>query len=83
MVASPVIERTTGRTRVHQVSRETAVASLREKITRLERRYEMSSEQMLRCVQSGQRHDTAEIAEWLVMYRGLLRLTGQSATAAA
>ena len=44
---------------------------LRATITRLERIYEMTSEDMLAAVRSGMRNDTAEIARWMVLYQEL------------
>jgi len=48
-----------------------AVAAL-TKIRTFESRYEMSSDQLIERLRSGQVHETAEIAEWLF----LLRLPG-------
>ncbi len=56
---------------IRTVSVESAVRELRATITRLERIYEMSSEDMLAVVRSGMRNDTAEIARWMVLYREL------------
>jgi len=56
---------------IRTVSVESAMRDLRAAITRLERVYEMSSEDMLAAVRSGMRNDTAEIARWMVLYQEL------------
>jgi hypothetical protein len=43
-------------------------------IERMERRYEISSEEMSEFVKSGRYKDTAEIATWLIKYRQLQEL---------
>jgi len=59
---------------IRTVSVESAMRDLRATITRLERAYEMSSEDMLAAVRSGMRNHTAEIARWMVLYQELLSL---------
>jgi hypothetical protein len=40
-------------------------------VKRMERRYEMSSDQMTKLVQSGRFPETSEIAQWLTTHRRL------------
>ena len=56
---------------VRTIGVESAVGNLRTALTRFERVYEMTSEEMLEAVRSGARNDTAEIARWMVLYREL------------
>jgi hypothetical protein len=57
------------------VTVEDAVRNLQATLTRFERLYEMTSEEMLEAVQTGTRNDTAEIARWMVLYREFQYLT--------
>ncbi len=41
-------------------------------VARFERRYEMSSEDMIALIESGRFRETAEIGLWLLKYRSLL-----------
>lgn len=58
------------------------VNSWRQKIPLYERRYEMTSAQMLERVQSGQARETKEIREWLDAYSVLRELNQLPATTA-
>ncbi|GEM_PF-6800571 len=54
---------------IRQESREQTVHRLRIFVNRFERRYERSSESMLKAVKDGEMKETAEIAKWLMRYR--------------
>ena len=47
------------------------MAALRARITRFERRYEVSSEEMLNMIESGQMRDTAEVLKWAQDFHAL------------
>lgn len=48
-----------------------ATAYLRNRVRKFEMRYEMTSEEMLRTLQSGEQKETAEMAEWLFLLNAL------------
>ena len=64
-----------GRSRViRYVSREDGIQELQRMMAEYERRYELSSEEMLAALRRGDRIDTAEIARWMVYYQALRHL---------
>ncbi len=63
------------RTPIREVPTEEAVRELKKKIAEFERIYEVPSEQMFTSLQRNERSDTAEIAQWMVWYRTLTRLS--------
>jgi len=55
--------------RVVDISADEAIRKLELTLSRMERIYEMSSEQMLEAVRRNERNDTAEISLWMIQYQ--------------
>ena len=62
------------RTPVRRVDVRDEIARLETYVGRMERRYEYGSDEMLERLQSGVQKCTAEISQWLMRRRTLLRL---------
>ena len=60
--------------RFRQTTVQEEAQRLRKRVAIFERRYELTSQEMLDAVRSGAARETAEIATWLLCYRALQEL---------
>lgn len=62
------------RTPIRGVSRVEFEHELTQRLAQFERRYEMTSSDMLTAVRTGRERETADVAQWLFWYQVLQRL---------
>lgn len=60
---------------IRHMSREDTIREFQDIISQFEQRYGLSSEEMLSALQRDERSDDADIARWMVYYRGLQHIT--------